>query len=108
MRQNACFLPCMLRFVTSYATNLHKMLNSNSNSTFIALNLCQKTDSKAHHTKTFFFFFFFFFLALIYFIYPFAIKKKESREGEGSKPSIETMYSNFYIKILLYIYIVSI
>ena len=44
----------------------------------------------------------------IYFIYPFAIKKKESREGEGSKPSIETMYSNFYIKILLYIYIVSI
>ena len=54
------------------------------------------------------FFFFFFFFALIYFIYPFAIKKKESREGEGSKPSIETMYSNFYIKILLYIYIVSI
>ena len=28
--------------------------NSNSNSTFIALNLCQKTDSKAHHTKTLF------------------------------------------------------
>ena len=55
MRQNACFLPCMLRFVTSYATNLHKMLNSNSNSTFIALNLCQKTDSKAHHTKTWFY-----------------------------------------------------
>ena len=27
---------------------------SNSNSTFIALNLCQKTDSKAHHTKTLF------------------------------------------------------
>ena len=25
--------------------------NSNSKSTFIALNLCQKTDSKAHHTK---------------------------------------------------------
>ena len=25
--------------------------NSNSNSTFIMLNLCQKTDSKAHHTK---------------------------------------------------------
>ena len=29
-------------------------LHSNSNSTFIALNLCQKTDSKAHHTKTLF------------------------------------------------------
>ena len=28
--------------------------NSNSNGTFIALNLCQKTDSKAHHTKTLF------------------------------------------------------
>ena len=28
--------------------------NSNSNSTFIALNLHQKTDSKAHHTKTLF------------------------------------------------------
>ena len=28
--------------------------NSNSNSTFIALNLCQKTDSKAYHTKTLF------------------------------------------------------
>ena len=28
--------------------------NSNSNSTFIALNLCQKADSKAHHTKTLF------------------------------------------------------
>ena len=27
--------------------------NSNSNSTFIALNLRQKTDSKAHHTKTY-------------------------------------------------------
>ena len=27
--------------------------NSNSNSTFIALNLCQKTDSKVHQTKTF-------------------------------------------------------
>ena len=27
---------------------------SNFNSTFIALNLCQKTDSKAHHTKTLF------------------------------------------------------
>ena len=27
---------------------------SNSNSTFIALNLRQKTDSKAHHTKTLF------------------------------------------------------
>ena len=26
----------------------------NSNSTFIALNLSQKTDSKAHHTKTLF------------------------------------------------------
>ena len=26
----------------------------NSNSTFIALNLHQKTDSKAHHTKTLF------------------------------------------------------
>ena len=25
---------------------------SNSNNTFIALNLCKKTDSKAHHTKT--------------------------------------------------------
>ena len=59
----------------------------------------------SHQSRIFFFFFFF---ALIYFIYPFAIKKKESREGEGSKPSIETMYSNFYIKILLYIYIVSI
>ena len=31
-----------------------KNSNSNSNSTFIALNLCQKTDSKAHHTKTLF------------------------------------------------------
>ena len=30
------------------------LANSNSNSTFIALNLCQKTDSKAHHTKTLF------------------------------------------------------
>ena len=29
-------------------------VNSNSNSTFIALNLRQKTDSKAHHTKTLF------------------------------------------------------
>ena len=29
-------------------------MNSISNSTFIALNLCQKTDSKAHHTKTLF------------------------------------------------------
>ena len=48
------------------------------------------------------------FFALIYFIYPFAIQKKESQEGEGSKPSIETMYSNFYIYILPYIYIVSI
>ena len=28
--------------------------NSNTNSTFIALNLRQKTDSKAHHTKTLF------------------------------------------------------
>ena len=28
--------------------------NSDSNSTFMALNLCQKTDSKAHHTKTLF------------------------------------------------------
>ena len=28
--------------------------DSNSNSTFIALNLRQKTDSKAHHTKTLF------------------------------------------------------
>ena len=28
--------------------------NSNSKSTFIALNLCQKTDSKAYHTKTLF------------------------------------------------------
>ena len=28
--------------------------NYNSNSTFIALNLWQKTDSKAHHTKTLF------------------------------------------------------
>ena len=28
--------------------------NSNSNNTFIELNLCQKTDSKAHHTKTLF------------------------------------------------------
>ena len=28
--------------------------NSNSNSTFIALNLRHKTDSKAHHTKTLF------------------------------------------------------
>ena len=67
--------------------------------------------SKLNFYKLIFFFFFyfiFFFFALIYFIYPFAIKKKESREGEGSKPSIETMYSNFYIKILLYIYIVSI
>ena len=27
---------------------------SNSNNTFIALNLCKKTDSKAHHTKTLF------------------------------------------------------
>ena len=30
------------------------ILDSNSNSTFIALNLRQKTDSKAHHTKTLF------------------------------------------------------
>ena len=30
------------------------ILISNSNNTFIALNLCQKTDSKAHHTKTLF------------------------------------------------------
>ena len=30
------------------------MLSSNSNSTFFALNLCQKTDSKALHTKTLF------------------------------------------------------
>ena len=30
------------------------MLCENSNSTFIALNLCQKTDFKAHHTKTLF------------------------------------------------------
>ena len=29
-------------------------LYSNSNSTFIVLNLCQKTDSKAHHTRTLF------------------------------------------------------
>ena len=35
-------------------------------------------------------------------------KKKESREGEGSKPSIETMYSNDHTYILPYIYIVSI
>ena len=34
-----------------WKTVLH---NSNSNSTFIALNLRQKTDSKAHHTKTLF------------------------------------------------------
>ena len=27
------------------------LTNSNFNSTFIALNLRQKTDSKAHHTK---------------------------------------------------------
>ena len=33
---------------------LKSTCNSNSNSTFIALNLCQKTDSKAHHTKTLF------------------------------------------------------
>ena len=39
----------------SYSENLQKNArNSNSNSTFIALNLCQKTDSKAHHTKTLF------------------------------------------------------
>ena len=38
--------------------------------------------------------------ALIYFIYPFSIKKKESREGEGSKASIETMYSNYHTYIL--------
>ena len=30
------------------------LINSNSNSTFIVLNLCQKTDSEAHHTKTLF------------------------------------------------------
>ena len=30
------------------------MVNSNSNSTFIELNLCQKTNSKVHHTKTLF------------------------------------------------------
>ena len=29
-------------------------IDSNSNSTFIVLNLCQKTDSKVHHTKTLF------------------------------------------------------
>ena len=34
------------------STSLEYDSNSNSNSTFIALNLCQKTDSKAHHTKT--------------------------------------------------------
>ena len=31
-----------------------RYVNSNSKSTFIALNLCQKADSKAHHTKTLF------------------------------------------------------
>ena len=36
-------------------TNLaHARGYSNSNSTFIMLFLCQKTDSKAHHTKKFF------------------------------------------------------
>ena len=29
-------------------------IHSNSNRTFITLNLCQKADSKVHHTKTLF------------------------------------------------------
>ena len=33
---------------------LQKVSYSNSNSSFIALNLCEKTDSKGHHTKTLF------------------------------------------------------
>ena len=47
-RRNACGrgLPA--------ATSCLSNSNSNSNNTFIALNLCQKTDSKAHHTKTLF------------------------------------------------------
>ena len=39
--------------ITGVVHGVHNS-NSNSNSTFIALNLCQKTDSKAHHTKTLF------------------------------------------------------
>ena len=35
-------------------TRENGVILKNSNSTFIALNLCQKTDSKAHHTKTLF------------------------------------------------------
>ena len=37
-----------------YGITLRRLCNSNSNSTFIVLNLCQKTDSKAHHTRTLF------------------------------------------------------
>ena len=44
--------PCLYYFVLSGEADCHS--NSNSNSTFIALNLRQKTDSKAHHTKTLF------------------------------------------------------
>ena len=40
--------------VSVHRRNSLDITNSNSNSTFIALNLCQKTDSKAHHTKTLF------------------------------------------------------
>ena len=34
--------------------SLEIYINFNSNSTLISLNLCQKTDSKAHHTQTLF------------------------------------------------------
>ena len=41
----------MFALATSQNT---ESFSSNSNSTFIALNLCQKTDSKVHHTKILF------------------------------------------------------
>ena len=45
------FLVCVLMLLSS----LYRLYrDSNSNSTFIVLNVCQKTDSKAHHTKILF------------------------------------------------------
>ena len=41
---------CLLLFSSNNL--LWLITHSNSNSTFIVLNLCQKADSKAHHTKT--------------------------------------------------------
>ena len=43
-----------IKTATSLVNTYDSNSNSNSNSTFIALNLRQKTDSKAHHTKTLF------------------------------------------------------